>query len=286
MAVLDPYPKAFRELLSGVPAGMPRHDWINKVAFYGIRYRSAEKLEEALNAIAQNLGWQSERDFSREISRAVRDAQGSLVHGAPVGVKRAPDWPSPSFEARKRRASYQPLFAVNENVATAREAWETVFSKDDLICAGPNEFSAETRPRDEWLDFTEGLQFVVPNAMSAVEGKLCDGRMSSRCRENAPKIRRWIVLETDLGTDLEEQAIVLSSLDHRRCPLRMVVFSGGKSLHGWFDAKQLSNAEQIRWFRHAVYLGHDSKLWLAWQWVRSPGGRRDNQAIQKVLFLR
>ena len=286
MAVLDPYPKAFRDLLSGVPAGMPRHDWINKVAFHGIRYRTAEKLEATLNTIAETMGWQAERDFSREISRAVRDAEDSLKHGVPRTAERTPDWPAPSIEARSRRAAHKPLFSICDGAATGRESWQKLFSSEDLVCAGPNEFSAETRPRDEWFDFLGGLQFVVPNPMSAVEGKKRDGKASSRCRENAPIRRRWIVLETDLGTSLDEQAAVLSSLDHPRCPLCAAVFSGGKSIHGWFDAKQLSSAEQIRWFRHAVYLGHDPKLWLPWQWVRSPGGRRDNQAIQRVLFLR
>ncbi|MFY8216341.1 MAG: hypothetical protein ACOVMP_07045, partial [Chthoniobacterales bacterium] len=65
---------------------------------------------------------------------------------------------------------------------------------------------------------------------------------------------------------------VIASLDHPRCPLRMAVYSGGKSVHGWFDAAELSEGEQLRWFRHAVFLGHDSKLWLKWQWVRAPGG--------------
>lgn len=286
MAVLDPYPKAFRDLLVSVPEGMPRHDWINKVAFYGIRYRSAEKLETTLNRIAIELGWQSERDFSREISRAVRDARDSLRLGAPPSVDRTPDWPALSIEARKKRSSCKPLFPIDQNVATARDAWERIFGQDELVCAGPNEFSAETRPRDEWFDFLGGLQFVVPNPMSALEGQMRDGRMSARCRGNAPVRRRWIVLETDLGTSMDEQAAVLSSLDHPRCPLCLAVFSGGKSIHGWFEVKRLGPAEQLRWFRHAVYLGHDPKLWSSWQWVRSPGGRRDNQAIQKVLFLR
>jgi hypothetical protein len=285
MAVLDPYPKAFRDLLSGVPFGMPRHDWINKVAFYGIRYRSGAKLETTLNRIAIELGWQSERDFSQEISRAVRDAQDSLNLGLPASGERTPDWPAPSMEARNKRSSFPPLFTTDESVATAREAWQRIFDPNDLVCAGPNEFSAETRPRDEWFDFLDGLQFVVPNAMSALEGQMRDGKMSARCRGNAPAKRRWIILETDLSSSLQEQASVLSSLNHPRCPLSMAVFSGGKSIHGWFDAKLLSPAEQTRWFRHAVYLGHDPKLWLPWQWVRSPGGRRGNQTVQKVLFL-
>lgn len=285
MAVLDSYGPTFRRLLEGVPDGMPRHDWINKVAFYGARHRSPEKLEQFLLTIADRFGWNTTRDFTNEIRRAVRDAVKAMKAGPVAERERVPEWPTPNREARNRRNG-GGLFGPTPCGATAEEAWGLVYQPGSLVCAGANEFQAETRSMEEWRDFLHNVQFCVPNAMRAVEGKLADGRPSARCRGNACRRRRWLVVECDYGTDLEEQCNVIASLDHARCPLRLAVYSGGKSVHGWFDAGGLSEAEQLRWFRHAVFLGHDPKLWLKWQWVRAPGGRRANGIKQEIYFCK
>jgi len=284
MAVLDKYPRSFADLLAQGPGGLPRHDWINKVAFHGARYRSADALERTLLAISDRLGW-TDRDFSSEIRRAVRDATTAVRQPEKVERERTPAWPTPHRTARDARQARLAL-APQPCGATARQAWEMLWRPQDLVCAGTSTYDAEVRPRDEWFDLLGGLEFVVPNPMRKLSARLPDGKVSSRCRGNAAKTRRWLVVECDLGTDLEEQCRVLSSLDHPDCPLRLVVFSGGKSAHGWFDAARLSPAEQVRWFRHAVFLCHDPKLWLPWQWVRAPGGRRKDGATQEIWLCR
>lgn len=285
MAVLDSYSTTFRRLLEGVPDGMPRHDWINKVAFYGARHKSPEKLEAVLLNISDRLGWNATRDFTGEIRRAVRDAVRAVQAGPVAERERVPDWPLPSREARSKRDG-RGLFGPKPCGATAAEAWQMLYAPGAWVCAGANEYQAETRPLEEWRDFLHNVQFCVPNAMRAAEGRLADGRPSARCRGNSCRRRRWLVIECDYGTDLEEQCNAIASLDHPRCPLRLAVYSGGKSVHGWFDAVALSEGEQLRWFRHAVFLGHDSKLWLKWQWVRAPGGRRENGKQQEIYYLK
>ena len=285
MAVLDSYPTRLRRLLEGVPDGMPRHDWLNTVAFYGARHRSPERLERTLLTIAERMGWHGTRDFTSEIKRAVRDAHRAIKAGPAPERDKLPDWPLVNRGARAARTGVA-LFGPQACGATAKDAWATIYRSGDWVCAGANEFQAETRPVEEWADFLHNVQFCVPNAMRAAEGRLADGKPSARCRGNACRRRRWLVVECDLGTDLKEQCAVLSSLDHARCPLRLAVFSGGKSVHGWFDAAGLSDAEQLRWYRHAVYLGHDPKLWLKWQWVRAPGGRRENGNRQEIYYIK
>ncbi|MBU3666709.1 MAG: hypothetical protein FGM15_12660 [Chthoniobacterales bacterium] len=285
MAILDSYPIKLRRLLEGVPDGMPRHDWINKVAFYGARFRSPERLEETLLRIAERMGWHKTRDFTAEIRRAVRDAHRAVGAGPVPEREKLPDWPLPNRAARAERQALEPFEPVRLGVG-AWDAWQMIFRGGAWVCAGANEFQAETRQLEEWEDFAANMQFVVPNAMRAAEGRMPEGRMSPRCRGNACRRRRWLVVECDLGTDLDEQCRVLSSLDHVRCPLRLAVFSGGKSVHGWFDAAGLSDAEQLRWYRHAVYLGHDPKLWLKWQWVRAPGGRREDGRKQEIYYFK
>jgi hypothetical protein len=242
-------------------------------------------LEKTLLLIAERMGWNDTRDFTGEIKRAVRDAHKAVGSGPAPERERIPDWPLVNKGARATRCGFS-LFKPEPCGATAKDAWAILYRPNDLVCAGANEYQAETQPAKDWANLLGGLQFVVPNPMRASEANLNDGKISSRCRGNACRRRRWLVAECDLKTDLEEQCAVLSSLDHPRCPLRLAVFSGGKSVHGWFDSRSFSDAEQLRWFRHAVYLGHDPKLWLKWQWVRAPGGRREGGNKQEIYYFK
>ena len=49
--------------------------------------------------------------------------------------------------------------------------------------------------------FLDDMQFVVPNAMIAEQGYTKDGRESVRCRDNAARHRRFIIVEFDQDED-------------------------------------------------------------------------------------
>ena len=90
-----------------------------------------------------------------------------------------------------------------------------------------------------------------------------------------------MVVDFDSGS-LDEQAALLLYLD-TKVPLALVVFSGSKSLHGWFPA----NPGWEEFFRTASRLGADSTLATPCQFARMPGGRRsDNGATQSVYRRR
>src|SRR5262245_2661328 len=71
-----------------------------------------------------------------------------------------------------------------------------------------------------------------------------------------------------------------TSMRPSHAPFVSAVHSGGKSLHGWFDVHG-EDEKKIKWFfRYAVSLGADPATWTRSQFVRMPGGRRDNGKAQ------
>jgi hypothetical protein len=118
--------------------------------------------------------------------------------------------------------------------------------------------------------------------MSALQGKRkSDGELSAHTLDNTGP-RQNIVVEFDDGATLDEQAARHIWLSEFR-KLQMVVFSGSKSLHGWYRATD--EAEDRKFMEEAVRLGGDPKTWLKSQFVRMPNGQRENGTIQRVEFF-
>jgi hypothetical protein len=153
---------------------------------------------------------------------------------------------------------------------------------DPLICVGVGVAKFETAPLSHLADRLRLYEFVVPNAMSALEGKRkSDGELSAHTLDNTGP-RQNIVVEFDDGATPDEQAARHIWLSEYR-KLRMVVFSGSKSLHGWYQAKD--EAEDRKFMEEAVRLGGDPKTWLKSQFVRLPNGQREDGTIQRVEFF-
>jgi hypothetical protein len=167
---------------------------------------------------------------------------------------------------------------------TSEEVIDALFPKDALICAAIDTRSALTQEREAWRGKESGLQFIVANPMTAKTGSNQSGKTSNRCHDNATKDRTYLVVEFDRGA-LSEQAAILSSLPSAMTPLNLVVWSGGKSLHGWFNVQALPEYAKLRFFRHAVFLGADATLWDPAKLVRMPGGRRASGETQHIFHF-
>ena len=147
---------------------------------------------------------------------------------------------------------------------------------------------------------------IVPSPMSAPTGHtIADGRESAHTLENTGP-RRYLVTEFDprkwelltpeeqqrygtaecyYATARDEQAAIISYL-RRHGPLVMVLSSGGKSLHAWWNCEEVPDDTLTRFMRYAVSLGADDATWSRSQFVRLPGGwRREKQCRQEVLFF-
>jgi hypothetical protein len=68
-------------------------------------------------------------------------------------------------------------------------------------------------------------------------------------------------------------------------PLALAVYSGGKSLHGWFFCSGVAEESVSRFCRYAGALGADRATWVRSQFARMPDGLRDNGKRQSVYFF-
>jgi hypothetical protein len=69
-------------------------------------------------------------------------------------------------------------------------------------------------------------------------------------------------------------------------PLVLIVYSGGKSLHGWFRVFRQSEAHlRSSFMEKAVSLGADKATWTRSQFVRLPDGKRGNGRRQQSFYF-
>jgi hypothetical protein len=113
-----------------------------------------------------------------------------------------------------------------------------------------------------------------------------NGNPSAHCRD-ATGERKYIVVESDdESISLDDKASLIRFLrDQVGAELRMVVHSGGKSLHAWFCS---SGDPKIDWdfMQLACRLGADPRMWLPEQLARTPNAvRSKNQQVQKCLYI-
>jgi hypothetical protein len=213
-----------------------------------------------------------------------------------TGTVRTRPWPVPNrtLQGECRRlskargwtlAALRESSALTEADAAQFEPWfymADMIGKDALVCIGQGVAKFETVPLEEVRTQLHLWEFVVPNAMSALEGKRkSDGELSAHTLDNTGP-RQNIVVEFDDGATPDEQAARHIWLSEYR-KLRMVVFSGSKSLHGWYQAKD--EADDRKFMEEAVRLGGDPKTWLKSQFVRLPNGQRVCGTIQRVEFF-
>ena len=68
-------------------------------------------------------------------------------------------------------------------------------------------------------------------------------------------------------------------------PLVLVVFSGGKSLHAWWRVFEKTESQSRDFMRRAARNGADPKTFDISQFVRMPGGTRNNENRQTIFYL-
>jgi hypothetical protein len=98
----------------------------------------------------------------------------------------------------------------------------------------------------------------------------------------APLVRRW--QESGISV-LDACAALILHLAERLPTLVVVCFSGGKSLHAWFQVLELDGSQQREFMRCAVSLGADRATWNRAQLVRIPDGQRATGERQTCYYL-
>ena len=224
-----------------------------------------------------------------EVQDAVRSAYRHL--GEAPAAPRKPAWPTRDEPAREscaagngglgRLADLSPDDAniwMNGGLPTLRR----LFPGDPWICCGSSAEKFYTHRLSSWGPSIDRMRLVVPNPMTGPEGVTQSGRISAHSLSNTGP-RRFLVVEQDTGS-LDLQAGVLLELS-KTAPLALVVHSGNKSIHGWFFCEGQPEDTLLKWFRGAVALGADPKMWTRSQFSRLPGGMRENGTVQRTLFF-
>ena len=157
---------------------------------------------------------------------------------------------------------------------------------DPFINLGRRRESAgKTRLLSDWKSkWLEKSQLIVPNPMKDYEGQTKQGKSSPKCNDNVLH-REHIVVEFDNIESKDRQLGILSYLSGY-APLKMVLFSGGKSLHGWFYCGgEVGQAQWEKFFAIACLFGADRAMAIPSQYCRTPNVKRDNGKLQRLLYL-
>ena len=282
MATLYPFSPALDALLANPPAcGRGRHHWLFRIAakLHAAQWKP-EKIQEGLTAICTDRGWADRA--GKTILDIVAKLSGSnpADHANPFRI----DWPAPNDDARAARYSFPPLFDPDEGTDLApADVLPALFPNDPLVCFGWSERQFTTLPLSALLPQAPKTPFIVANPMTAERAP--NGSVRSLANASPRHARRFLVIEFDTHESRAEQAAVLSSLSTPAAPLVMAVWSGGKSIHGWFDVSATDCGNALRLFRFAVWLGCDESLFDMSKLVRMPGGTRADGSRQTILHF-
>ncbi len=290
-------PQFIRDLLSAVPKhGDGVHGWLFKTARQLHAHRDFETIVSLLAVASEGCGRVVD---DREIRAAVADAE--KVAWQPSGSHRhviapaKPTWPEVDSLARKLAIEAAGITGIADlwHASPVPCTWDStdaeffadqLFPGNPLLCVGLDKADFRTAPREDFRGELSSLSLIVPSPMSAIEGRRkSDGEMSMHTLDNTGP-RKFLVIESDTGTE-DEQAAILWHL-RQFAPLALVCSSGGKSLHGWFNCQGVAADITRRFMEYAVKLGADPKTWTPVQFVRLPQGwRGDKGRRQEVAFF-
>jgi hypothetical protein len=283
-------PRWAADILTNPPrSGAGFHDWLFRAAR---ALWKCERDENEIAAILENAAAACGRRVpAREVQDAVNNSRKTVLQ--PVAGRRQgwQTWPPVNREQVEAiTASGNGLVdlwetspvRIDDNRAHSEQIIDSLFPGNPLLCCAATKATAQTAKREEWRGRLSQLQLIVPNPMTAVTGLNQSGEVSNRCLSNTGA-RRFLIVEFDAGTIDEDAALLLHLAE--RAPLVIAVFSGSKSLHGWFYCAGVAAGKVSRFFRYAVSLGADPAVWTPCQLVRMPDGIRDNGRRQTVYFF-
>ena len=291
-----PLPAFLQELIASPPQhGSGVHSWLFKVARQLHAHCAEQTIVALLTAAVDGCGRNVPQ---REILAAVEDACGCAWKpngiSGPVTHKPASKWPV--LNNVKRQDAIQsagidlsdlwdssPVRCV-QGETDAEFFVDELFPGNPLLCVAANKAQFETAPRESFRGRLADLSLIVPSPMTALTGpRKKDRKESAHTLENTGP-RHYLITEFDSGTQ-DEQAALMGHLS-AFAPLTLVVSSGGKSLHGWWDCRDIAEPVTAEFFRYAVSIGADPATWTPSQFVRMPQGwRPDKERRQEVYFF-
>jgi hypothetical protein len=261
---------------------------------------------------------QAGRAYGKARSEILR-AIAKVTASGDQTIQERPEWPEPNLEKISAIVNEElakiggkcPIADLRNlspvKGSQAAQVIKALFPEQHpLLCVGNTPWAFITKKKSSFLRF-DNKQFIVPNTMTDLMGYTQDGKLSYRSLGNTGP-RRFLVLEFDFAefgrdkvtptafaplvrewqasgiTPKQAQAAIALWLKSKREPV-LVVASGGKSLHVWFYVDGQPEEVIKATMQYAVRLGADRATYTRSQFVRMPGGLRDNGKRQEVIYF-
>jgi hypothetical protein len=225
-----------------------------------------------------------------EVKRAVEKAYQTILPDNPNFQKKE----KPKWQPRQtRRTSYRsipPGISITDLWEASPDRMDQDMTQDiilnwlfpddsQLVCVGKSTYEFHTAHLDQFNDLTH-CAFIVPCYMSKKRGITQDGKPSMHCLDNCGP-RRFCVCDFDEPKSDEHPAIIWQL--RKAFDLVMVLSSGGKSLHAWFNVPV---SEEEDFWNVAIPMGADPALMRnRSSFVRIPYGTRDNGSRQMPFYF-
>lgn len=275
-------------------------------------HQAEEEIRRAIRRVVSGLAGEPDNHYRPQTSADVTRIEE--VVGAQPGadaVLRAESPDNIADIAKDILASGSPILNLSPDTREARAiaALSLLFPVGTLVCLAKSYSKAETFTRvvEAQMRFAPAAQYIVPTRAHVPEAMTEDKELSPKARgcfvnPDGSGSRDYVVLDIDPPTaatnpklagllSYDGQAAIILHLAEKY-PLGMVVKTGGKSYHAWFNTSEMTEAEIGELIDDAVLLGGDERpLAGIQQLVRMPGGIRLNKATgkpegeQEVIYL-
>jgi hypothetical protein len=171
--------------------------------------------------------------------------------------------------------------------------FETMFDPKDLVFCGASYSSgpALIRPVSFWIQHSAGGPFIIVNPLTGEPAAKKSGTGQTYRGDNCVAAYKYCLVEFD-GISLEDQIRFWSNVP---LPVKALIFTGSKSIHGWLDLKGLNIRDANDWqkkIKISLYkeilepLGVDSACSNAARLARLPGCfRSEKQKMQELLWI-
>lgn len=168
---------------------------------------------------------------------------------------------------------------------TPPEIIQMLFDPNELVCCG-TKYKSRALPVHDCFSISDVDDCIVPNPSRLAIGIGMSGKENAHCRDATGK-RKYIVIESDREEQsFDDKASIIRYLrDGVGAELKMVVHSGGKSLHAWFKSSG-NNLTDWKFMQFACELGADKEMWRPEQFTRTPNAVSSKYNLrQKCLYF-
>lgn len=288
-------PRFFQDILASRPLhGEGVHQWLFSTSCRLNRFFSPEALTAMLAGAVADCGrYVPIREIQEAVANSYRKDQLRL--GPSISVQSAPTatkWPAVDVTLREeilRKSRFELIDLLDSSptrvgLQAPDTEWilDQLYPEDPLLCVAASAPAAFVARKDTLQGKAQNFPLIVPSPMSSTRGRRKgDGKETNRCLDNTGP-RRFLVTEFDFGS-LDEQSAVIHHLSDF-APLSLVVWSGGKSLHAWWNCRDQGDEVTGRFMHYAVGLGADPATWCRAQLVRMPGGMRKETSQQQTVY--